>query len=62
MDNIAPATCAARLVIRETTLKDVLEWRAEARQSKEQNLVIRVFDDAGNVVETYEHTGDFKEC
>ena len=23
--------------------------------------VIRVFDEMGNVIETYEHTGDFKE-
>jgi hypothetical protein len=28
---------------------------------KEQNLVIRVYDDAGNVIETHEHKGDFKE-
>jgi hypothetical protein len=24
--------------------------------------VIRVYDDAGNVIETHEHAGDFKEC
>jgi hypothetical protein len=24
-------------------------------------LVIRVYDDAGNVIETHEHIGDFKE-
>ena len=24
--------------------------------------VIRVCDDAGNVIETHEHRGDFKEC
>jgi hypothetical protein len=23
--------------------------------------VIRVYDEAGNVIETHEHTGDFKE-
>jgi hypothetical protein len=23
--------------------------------------VIRVYDEAGNVIETYEHVGDFKE-
>jgi hypothetical protein len=32
-----------------------------ARQSKEQNLVIRVYDEADNVIETHEHKGDFKE-
>jgi hypothetical protein len=25
------------------------------------NLVIRVYDEAGNVIETREHAGDFKE-
>ena len=25
------------------------------------NAVIRVYDDAGNVIETHEHKGDFKE-
>jgi hypothetical protein len=25
------------------------------------DLVIRVYDDAGNVIETHEHTGEFKE-
>ncbi|PYJ78636.1 MAG: hypothetical protein DME69_07750 [Verrucomicrobia bacterium] len=25
------------------------------------DAVIRVYDDAGNVIETHEHTGDFKE-
>jgi hypothetical protein len=24
--------------------------------------VIRVYDEAGNVIETHEHKGDFKEC
>jgi len=28
---------------------------------KQQNLVIRLYDDAGNVIETHEHKGDFKE-
>jgi hypothetical protein len=28
---------------------------------KEQNLVIRVYDDAGNVIATHWHKGDFKE-
>jgi hypothetical protein len=25
------------------------------------DAVIRVYDDAGNVIETHEHTGEFKE-
>jgi cytochrome oxidase Cu insertion factor (SCO1/SenC/PrrC family) len=29
--------------------------------SRSHDVVIRVYDAAGNVIETYEHTGDFKE-
>ena len=29
--------------------------------SRSANAVIRVYDDAGNVTETHEHKGDFKE-
>jgi hypothetical protein len=29
--------------------------------SRSHRAVIRVYDDAGNVIETDEHTGDFKE-
>jgi hypothetical protein len=29
--------------------------------SRSHDGVIRVFDDAGNVIESHEHTGDFKE-
>jgi hypothetical protein len=29
--------------------------------SRSHDAVIRVFDEAGNVIETYEQTGDFKE-
>ena len=30
--------------------------------SRSHNAVIRVYDAAGNVIETHEHKGDFKEC
>jgi hypothetical protein len=30
--------------------------------SRSHDAVIRVFDGAGNVIETHEHKGDFKEC
>jgi hypothetical protein len=30
--------------------------------SRSHNAVIRVYDDAGNVIETHKHAGDFKEC
>jgi hypothetical protein len=29
--------------------------------SRSQYPVIRVYDEAGNVIETHEHKGDFKE-
>jgi len=29
--------------------------------SRSPDAVIRVYDDAGNVIETHEHKGDFKE-
>ena len=30
-------------------------------RSRSHDAVIRVFDDAGNVIETHERAGDFKE-
>ena len=30
--------------------------------SRSHDAVIRVCDAAGNVIETHEHTGDFREC
>jgi hypothetical protein len=29
--------------------------------SRSQDAVIRVYDEAGNVIETHEHAGEFKE-
>jgi hypothetical protein len=28
---------------------------------RSQDAVVRVYDEAGNVIDTHEHTGDFKE-
>jgi hypothetical protein len=30
-------------------------------RSRSHDAVIRVYDEAGNVIETHEHTGEFKE-
>ena len=30
-------------------------------RSRSHDVMIRVYDEAGNVIETYEHAGDFKE-
>ena len=32
-----------------------------SQYSRAHDAVIRVFDESGNVIETHEHTGDFKE-
>jgi hypothetical protein len=49
----------------DTRARELL-WNEPARQSAEQrsrshHAVIRVYDEAGNVIETHEHKGDFKE-
>jgi hypothetical protein len=31
-------------------------------RSRSHDAAIRVYDEAGNVIETHEHAGDFKEC
>jgi hypothetical protein len=33
----------------------------EVLQPRSHDAVIRVYDEAGNVIETHEHAGDFKE-
>ena len=33
----------------------------EKFRSRSHDAVIRVYDEAGNVIETHEHKGDFKE-
>jgi len=33
-----------------------------SQYSRSHGAVIRVYDDAGNVIQTHEHAGDFKEC
>jgi hypothetical protein len=35
--------------------------RDAMHSSRSHDAVIRVYDDAGNVIETHEHKGDFKE-
>ena len=32
-----------------------------SQYSRSHDAVIRVYDEAGNVIETHEHDGDFKE-
>jgi hypothetical protein len=35
--------------------------RYAKHRSRSRDAVIRVYDEAGNVIETHEHEGDFKE-
>ena len=40
-------------------VRDAIEYAKHYRRS--HDAVILVYDEAGNVIETHEHTGDFKE-
>ena len=31
-------------------------------RNRSHRAVVRVYDEAGNVLETHEHAGDFREC
>jgi hypothetical protein len=43
-----------------TEVRDAVEY-AKFR-SRSHDAVIRVYDEAGNMLEMHEHAGDFKEC
>jgi hypothetical protein len=36
-------------------------WKASRATPSPNDAVIRVYDEAGNVIDTHEHTGDFKD-
>jgi hypothetical protein len=42
-----------------TKASDAVEYAKH--RSRSDDAVIRVYDDGGNVIETHEHSGDFKE-
>ena len=49
-----------------TTIRSAVVWQPNAisyaqHYSRSHDAVIRVYDAAGNVIETHEHKGDFKE-
>jgi len=48
----------ADLVLAKSAKASLKTQRAE---SQSHHAVIRVFDEAGNVIETHEQTGEFKE-
>jgi hypothetical protein len=58
------------LIFRCAAVRSALLWRTKRDQqcnrlrdafSRSHDAVIRVYDDAGNVIETHEHKGEFKE-
>jgi hypothetical protein len=71
------ATCSNEHIRRNSTVKTfsietgrLVVWRPRRISnaidyakfySRSNDAVIRVYDDAGNVIETHEHAGDFKE-
>ena len=45
--------------VNQSAVANVIDY-AKFR-SRSHDAVLRVYDDAGNVIETHEHAGDFKE-
>jgi hypothetical protein len=57
-------------LFRSTAIRETFVWRAQLGLqcnrlrkvfSRSHDAVIRVYDEAGNVIETHEHKGEFKE-
>jgi hypothetical protein len=42
-------------------VRNAISFAKYTSRSRSRWAIIRVFDDAGNVIQTHEHTGDFKE-
>jgi hypothetical protein len=45
---------------RPNAIRDAIDYAKF--YSRLHDAVIRVYDESGNVIETHEHAGDFKEC
>jgi hypothetical protein len=43
------------------TERNQLRYRLAKHRNRSQDAVIRVYDEAGNAIETHEHKGDFRE-
>jgi hypothetical protein len=54
-----PACCTLNRGLEPNAISNSIDY-AKFR-SRSQDAVIRVYDQAGNVIETHEHKGDFKE-
>jgi hypothetical protein len=61
-DSLSLSDCAHRVRGNAVALGDVLNLSGYAKfYSRSHDAVIRVFDAAGNVIETHEQAGEFRE-
>ena len=60
VDLISDALPFGRLVVCRTKRSQQCN-RLRQQYSRSHGAVIRVYDEAGDVIETHEHAGDFKE-
>ena len=49
------------LRIADSTSTNAVSFSSARTMKRSHGAVIRVYDDAGNVIQTHEHKGDFKE-
>ena len=61
VDLISDALPFGRLWYEERT-PSAMQSVTRSTCSRSHDAVIRVYDEAGNVIETHEHKGDFKEA
>ena len=59
VDLISDALPFGHLYDDPNAIRNAIHYAKFFRRS--QDVVIRVYDEAGNVIETHEHTGDFGE-
>ena len=59
MPNIRPTRTVAKQLRHPTLKPDAIGYTEF--YSRSHDAVIRVYDEAGNVIETHEHAGDFTE-
>jgi hypothetical protein len=57
VDLVSDALPSGRLWYGELNAVEYAKHRSRSRHA-----VIRVYDNAGNVIETHEHASEFKEC
>jgi hypothetical protein len=43
-------------------MQSAMQWASQSFSVGRAPALIRVYDEAGNVIETHEHTGEFKEA